>query len=48
MRLVTFRADDGSARLGAVVGDRVVDLAAASGGALPAEMVAFIEAGPAD
>jgi 2-keto-4-pentenoate hydratase/2-oxohepta-3-ene-1,7-dioic acid hydratase in catechol pathway len=45
MRLVTFRADDGAARLGAVVGDRVVDLSAASGGALPSEMVAFIEAG---
>ena len=53
MRLVTFRADDGAARLGAVVrqggqdGDRLIDLAAASGGALPSEMVAFIEAGPA-
>ena len=46
MRLVTFRADDGSARLGAVVDDRVIDLATASGGALPSEMVAFIEAGP--
>jgi 2-keto-4-pentenoate hydratase/2-oxohepta-3-ene-1,7-dioic acid hydratase in catechol pathway len=46
MRLVTFRADDGAAGLGAVVGDRVIDLAAASGGALPSEMVAFIEAGP--
>src|ERR1043165_5375906 len=46
MRLVTFRADDGAARLGAVVGDSVVDLAAASGGALPLEMVAFIEGGP--
>jgi 2-keto-4-pentenoate hydratase/2-oxohepta-3-ene-1,7-dioic acid hydratase in catechol pathway len=46
MRLVTFRADDGAARLGAVVGEQVVDLNAASGGALPSEMVAFIEAGP--
>jgi 2-keto-4-pentenoate hydratase/2-oxohepta-3-ene-1,7-dioic acid hydratase in catechol pathway len=46
MRLVTFRADDGAARLGAVAGDRVIDLGAASGGALPSEMVAFIEAGP--
>jgi 2-keto-4-pentenoate hydratase/2-oxohepta-3-ene-1,7-dioic acid hydratase in catechol pathway len=45
MRLVTFRSDDGAARLGAVVGDRVIDLAAASGGALPSEMVAFIEGG---
>jgi len=46
MRLVTFRADDGAARLGAVVGDRVIDLAAASGGTLPSEMVTFIEGGP--
>ena len=46
MRLVTFRADDGAARLGAVVDDRVIDLAAATGGAVPSEMVAFIEAGP--
>ena len=46
MRLVTFRADDGTARLGAVVDDRVIDLAAATGGAVPSEMVAFIEAGP--
>ena len=50
MRLVTFRADDGAARLGALVGqdgDRVIDLGAASGGALPSEMVSLIEAGPA-
>jgi 2-keto-4-pentenoate hydratase/2-oxohepta-3-ene-1,7-dioic acid hydratase in catechol pathway len=46
MRLVTFRADDGSSRLGALVGETVVDLAAASGGSLPSDMVAFIEAGP--
>jgi 2-keto-4-pentenoate hydratase/2-oxohepta-3-ene-1,7-dioic acid hydratase in catechol pathway len=46
MRLVTFRADDASARLGAVAEDRVVDLSAASGGALPSDMIAFIEAGP--
>jgi 2-keto-4-pentenoate hydratase/2-oxohepta-3-ene-1,7-dioic acid hydratase in catechol pathway len=47
MRLVTFRADDGAARLGAVVGDQVIDLAGAAGDGLPSEMVAFIEAGPA-
>jgi len=47
MRLVTFRADDGAAKLGAVVGEQVVDLGAASGGSLPSEMVALIEAGPA-
>jgi 2-keto-4-pentenoate hydratase/2-oxohepta-3-ene-1,7-dioic acid hydratase in catechol pathway len=47
MRLMTFRSTDGTARLGAVVGEQVIDLAAASGGALPTEMVAFIGAGPA-
>jgi 2-keto-4-pentenoate hydratase/2-oxohepta-3-ene-1,7-dioic acid hydratase in catechol pathway len=47
MRLVTYRADDGSARLGAIVDDRVVDLATASGGELPSEMIAFIERGQA-
>jgi 2-keto-4-pentenoate hydratase/2-oxohepta-3-ene-1,7-dioic acid hydratase in catechol pathway len=45
MRLVTFQAGDGASKLGAVVGDHIVDLAAASGGALPSEMLAFIEAG---
>ncbi|MDP8924191.1 MAG: fumarylacetoacetate hydrolase family protein [Chloroflexota bacterium] len=45
MRLVTFESERGP-RLGAVAGDRVVDLAEASNGALPANMVAFIEAGP--
>jgi len=44
MRLVTFQAD-GAPRLGAVVDDRVVDLARASGGRLPDSMLAFIEAG---
>ncbi|MGE3270506.1 MAG: fumarylacetoacetate hydrolase family protein [Chloroflexota bacterium] len=46
MRLVTFRAEGKSSRLGAIVGDSVVDLAAASGGTLPADMLAFIQAGP--
>ncbi|HZO30541.1 MAG TPA: fumarylacetoacetate hydrolase family protein [Chloroflexota bacterium] len=46
MRLVTFRAADGAPRPGALVDDRVIDLTAASGGALPSDMVAFIEAGP--
>ena len=45
MRLVTFSSDRGP-RLGAVAGDRVVDLAEASGGSLPSDMIAFIEAGP--
>lgn len=47
MRLVTFVGPGGRPRLGAVVGERVVDLAEASGGALPSEMIALIEAGPA-
>jgi 2-keto-4-pentenoate hydratase/2-oxohepta-3-ene-1,7-dioic acid hydratase in catechol pathway len=46
MRLVTFRSGDGTARLGAIVGDAVVDLAASSGGELPTDMVSLIEAGP--
>lgn len=47
MRLVTFQAEDGSSRLGALVGEQVVDLAAASGGSLPSSMLAFIQAGAA-
>src|SRR5947209_4842426 len=48
MRLITYRRN-GEARLGAVVGDRAVDLAAlaqASGESLPSDMLAFIDAGP--
>jgi 2-keto-4-pentenoate hydratase/2-oxohepta-3-ene-1,7-dioic acid hydratase in catechol pathway len=47
MRLVTFRAGGGAPRLGAVVGDAVVDLAAASSSALPSDMLELIEGGPA-
>lgn len=47
MRLVTFTGPSGDARLGAVVDDRVVDLAEAAGGALPSDILAFIAAGPA-
>jgi 2-keto-4-pentenoate hydratase/2-oxohepta-3-ene-1,7-dioic acid hydratase in catechol pathway len=58
MRLVTFQAAArvdaleadsrvGEGRLGALVGDQVIDLAEASGGALPSDMLAFIQAGPA-
>jgi 2-keto-4-pentenoate hydratase/2-oxohepta-3-ene-1,7-dioic acid hydratase in catechol pathway len=48
MRLITYR-HNGEARLGAVVGDRAVDLAAlaqASGESLPSDMLALIDAGP--
>ena len=45
MRLATFQADDGTPRLGAVMGEWIVDLARASGGILPSEMLAFIEGG---
>src|SRR5690606_3103252 len=50
MRLVTYRTTVAEqARLGAVVGDRVVDLArlgAAAGVPLPDDMLAFIDLGP--
>ncbi|SFB01584.1 2-keto-4-pentenoate hydratase/2-oxohepta-3-ene-1,7-dioic acid hydratase (catechol pathway) [Pseudomonas sp. NFIX10] len=50
MRLVTFRADvNAASRLGAVVGDQVVDLnklAAAAGSVLPDNMLDFIDLGP--
>lgn len=45
MRLVTFKSDRGP-RLGAVAGDRVIDLAEASQGSLPSDMVQLIQAGP--
>ena len=48
MRLITFRRD-GEPRLGAVVGDRAVDLAAvgqAAGQSVPSDMLALIDAGP--
>lgn len=46
MRLVTY-LEDGSARLGAVVGDRVVDLNRASGGAVPSTMLELLARGDA-
>ena len=45
MRLVTFASDRGP-RVGAVVGDRVIDLAEASQGTVPSDMIQLIEAGP--
>ena len=45
MKLVTFATGD-EFRLGGVVEDRVIDLALASGGALPSDMIAFLQAGP--
>jgi len=49
MRLVTFKPDDGSTRLGALLGgDRVLDLQRAAGGAGEfASLLSLIEAGPA-
>ena len=44
MKLVTFTIGD-EARLGAVRGDRVIDLAQASGGELPSDMLAFLQRG---
>lgn len=50
MRLATFRSDVlAAARLGAVAGDQIVDLAllgATKGQVLPADMLAFIDLGP--
>jgi 2-keto-4-pentenoate hydratase/2-oxohepta-3-ene-1,7-dioic acid hydratase in catechol pathway len=45
MKLVTFATGD-ELRLGGVVEDRVIDLALASGGALPGDMIALLQAGP--
>ncbi|MBI3300205.1 MAG: fumarylacetoacetate hydrolase family protein [Elusimicrobia bacterium] len=48
MKLATYRpADGGDQRLGALVDGDLLDLAAASGGNLPASMRALLEAGPA-
>lgn len=51
MRLVTYRSSvEAEARLGAIVGDVVLDLArfgAAQGGGLPSTMLDFIDLGPA-
>jgi 2-keto-4-pentenoate hydratase/2-oxohepta-3-ene-1,7-dioic acid hydratase in catechol pathway len=44
MKLVTFAADDGT-RLGVVRDDMIIDLADASGGRLPADMLAFLQQG---
>jgi len=45
MKLVTFTTGD-ELRLGGVVKDRVIDLAVASGGVLPSDMIALLQAGP--
>jgi 2-keto-4-pentenoate hydratase/2-oxohepta-3-ene-1,7-dioic acid hydratase in catechol pathway len=45
MKLATFTTGN-ELRLGAVVGDRVIDLAVASGGVLPGAMIGFLQAGP--
>ena len=44
MKLITYVAGDGP-RLGAVRGDRVIDLNEASGGRLPPDMLAFLSQG---
>jgi 2-keto-4-pentenoate hydratase/2-oxohepta-3-ene-1,7-dioic acid hydratase in catechol pathway len=46
MRLLTYDRE-GEARLGLLLNERVVDVAEASGGALPGEMLGFIEMGEA-
>jgi 2-keto-4-pentenoate hydratase/2-oxohepta-3-ene-1,7-dioic acid hydratase in catechol pathway len=45
MKLVTYKPRASSAQLGAIVDNRVVNLAEASGGALPNDMRAFLELG---
>ncbi len=45
MKLVTFTTGN-ELRLGGVVEDRVIDLAIASAGDLPGDMIAFLQAGP--
>lgn len=45
MKLVTFKPRGGSAQLGAVVGDRVINLAEATGGKLPDDMRSFLALG---
>ncbi|MDQ3250304.1 MAG: fumarylacetoacetate hydrolase family protein [Chloroflexota bacterium] len=45
MKLVTFQSHDGSAQLGAVVGDQVINLAEASGGKLPSDLRTFLTQG---
>ncbi len=44
MRLLTYQ-HDGAPRLGLLLSQRIVDLADASGGALPADLLDFIDAG---
>jgi 2-keto-4-pentenoate hydratase/2-oxohepta-3-ene-1,7-dioic acid hydratase in catechol pathway len=46
MKLVTFTLGDNT-RLGLVRGDQVIDLTSASGGHLPADMLTFLQQGPA-
>ena len=45
MKLVTYKPRASSAQLGAIVDNRVVNLADASGGSLPNDMRAFLELG---
>ena len=45
MKLVTYKPRASSAQLGAIVDNRVVNLAEVSGGALPNDMRAFLEMG---
>ena len=45
MKLVTYKPRASSAQLGAIVDNRVVNLAEAAGGALPNDMRAFLEMG---
>jgi 2-keto-4-pentenoate hydratase/2-oxohepta-3-ene-1,7-dioic acid hydratase in catechol pathway len=47
MKLVTYKPRGANAQLGAIVDDKVINLAEASGGALPNDMLAFLQLGDA-
>jgi len=47
MKLVTYKPRGASAQFGAIVDDKVINLADASNGALPNDMLAFLEMGEA-
>ncbi|HRW11293.1 MAG TPA: hypothetical protein P5121_39610, partial [Caldilineaceae bacterium] len=47
MKLVTYKPRGANAQLGAIVDGKVINLAEASGGALPNDMLSFLQMGDA-
>ena len=45
MKLITYQLDDNSAQLGALMHDSIINLNSASGGALPDDMLSFLQLG---